>query len=231
MQVIADRMLARKFHIKICGLRQLDHAMVAAESGASMIGLMFAPSRRQITPADAQTLARELRTEFGDKTPLITGIFLDASPERINEIADMVSLDLVQLHGTLPASELRKIHRPVVPVINPKPGSDVPSVVAGIRDSNEDSYRPLVWLVDAWDPVQHGGTGKRADWQLAQALARETRILLAGGLNAANVADAILFVKPWGIDVSSGVESEGVKDLRKIRTFIAAAQSAFASIY
>ncbi len=216
--------------VKICGLRQLDHAVVAAEAGAVLLGLMFAQSRRQIDADDAAVLVRDLRVALGAEMPLIVGVFVDEHPARINEIVDRVGLDAVQLHGYLPADELRRIRRPVIRVTNPEPGRDVASVFWEMLDLSADAFLPVCWLVDAWDPVQQGGTGKRADWRLAQELAKETSFFLAGGLNAANVAEAITLIDPLGVDVSSGVETDGVKDPAKIEEFVRVAREAFRSI-
>jgi phosphoribosylanthranilate isomerase len=223
---LAD-LLKRGGIVKIDGVMQAQHAVAAAEAGADLVGFIFAKSRRQLTSAQASIEVSALRTSLGERAPLVLGVFVDESPERVNEIIDEVGLDVVQLHGSETAESLRAISRPIFRAVGPPPGSSADDVAALLATLRLDAVRPALWVIDAWDPVNHGGSGKRADWAVAAELARTTPFLLAGGLNPENVAEAVRTVRPVGVDVSSGVETDGVKDPERIRAFVHAAKAAF----
>lgn len=214
--------------VKICGIREAAHAIDAATAGADVLGVVFARSRRQLTPEQAASLVDSVRRELGERTPLFAGVFVDESPERVNDIARHVGLDVVQLHGAESVDTLANISLPVVRAIGPAPGTSDVALVERLNTMQFDKARPALWLIDAFDPVNHGGSGHRADWSLAAAIAPLFPMMLAGGLDADNVADAIRAVRPIGVDVSSGVESGGVKDPARIRSFVTAARAAFA---
>lgn len=199
--------------IKICGLRTAEHAFAAA--GADMIGLVFAPSRRQISVEEAVALTTALRSRPAPR-PQVVGLFVNAPAAMINAVADAVGLDFVQLSGDETISQAAGIARPILKAIR-MDGSEREAtwIGSGVR-----------LLVDAHVAGTYGGTGTRADWSQAAALARHTPLMLAGGLDPSNVAAAIAQVRPWGVDVSSGVEEGGVKSADKIRAFIAAARGA-----
>lgn len=203
--------------VKICGLRSAEHALVAADAGADLLGFIFAPSRRQIAPADVAGIALAVRARPAGG-PQLVGVFVNETPERIRALAHECGLDAVQLSGDEPfgyADALRDL-----------------SLLKAIRFDGGDEERrwaaaelPHVrLLVDAHVPGAYGGAGVVADWTHAAELARRRPILLAGGLDPANVPAAIEQVRPWGVDVSSGVETDGVKDSAKIRAFVAAAR-------
>ena len=192
--------------VKICGITRLHDAQAAVEHGASAIGFNFWPSSpRFIDPYRARTIARAL-------PPFIAtvGVFVNQPREYVNGVASLLPLTVVQLHGDESPAFAASLSRPVLKAVTrPERSSDWPSNV--------------MLLVDAHDPAKRGGTGHTADWRLASALARERRIVLAGGLTPNNVADAINAVQPWGIDVSSGVEeAPGIKDERRIAALFAA---------
>jgi phosphoribosylanthranilate isomerase len=192
--------------VKICGLTRLQDAQTAIEYGASAIGFIFWPSSpRLIDPYRARTIAKAL-------PPFIAtvGVFVNQRREYINGVASLVPLSVVQLHGDESPAFAASLSRPVLKAVTrPERSSEWPQKV--------------MLLVDAHDPVKRGGTGHTADWRLAAALARERRIVLAGGLTPENVADAVSAVQPWGIDVSSGVEeAPGIKDERRIAALFAA---------
>jgi phosphoribosylanthranilate isomerase len=203
--------------IKICGLRTVEHALVAAEAGADLIGLVFAPSRRQVSVAVATDIIAAVRSLSGPR-PQIVGLFVNATADEINAVADSVGLDFVQLSGDEPISDAAGVHRPVIKSIR-MDGSDREAdwIAAGVR-----------LLIDAHVPGAYGGTGARADWERAAGLSRRVPLILAGGIDPANVARAIAQVRPWGVDVSSGVEESGVKSAAKIRAFVVAAREAAA---
>jgi phosphoribosylanthranilate isomerase len=206
--------------IKICGLRTIEHALAAADAGADMLGLVFAPSRRQISPEDAATIAQAVRATPRDWQVTIVGLFVNEAPERMLAIARQCRLDALQLSGDetsdlaarLPGYTLLKAIR-----LDGRPSE------AGWLEAGQALEVRL--LVDAHVPGSYGGAGMLADWDRAAELARRRSIVLAGGLTPENVGEAIRRVRPWGVDVSSGVETDGAKDCAKIRAFIGAARA------
>lgn len=207
--------------VKICGLRTAEHALAAAAAGADMLGFVFAPSRRRVAPDEAAALAGAVRARYGSR-PRLVGLFVNAEPAEVNAVAALVGLDLVQLSGDEPPTHAELIARPLIKALR-MDGSEREAGwvrLAGARPGQ------LTLLVDAHVPGSYGGTGVTADWARAAELAARAPVLLAGGLTPANVAAAIAAVAPLGVDVSSGVESDGVKDPLKIEAFIGAARAA-----
>ena len=195
--------------IKICGITNEDDALLATALDADALGFVFAPSPRQVDAETVRDIVRRLPREVHT-----VGVFRDEKPERIVEIVGRTGLQGVQLHGREPLSEVAWIRERVQFVIQAFAAGD--PALAYAKKSHAD-----VILVDSPDP----GSGKVFDWQLAEGAPSGIRLLLAGGLTAENVGDAIRLVRPWGVDVSSGVEeAAGRKDARKLRRFIAAAR-------
>jgi phosphoribosylanthranilate isomerase len=188
--------------VKICGITRREDAEIAVAHGAAAIGFVFWPeSPRFVDPYRARQIAAVL-------PPFVStvGVFVNQSSEYINGVASVVPLAAIQLHGDEPPALAALLSRPVMKAVTQVDGAAVDVWPAHVT-----------LLVDAHDPIKHGGTGARADWHAAASLARRRRVFLAGGLTADNVADAIAEVRPFGIDVSSGVESSpGVKDERRI---------------
>jgi len=216
--------------VKICGLSQPDHALAAAGAGADLLGLMFAHSKRQVTIEQARAVVEEVRREYGDRAPLFAGVFVDPDAAGVNMIASRVGLDLVQLHGSESADLIHDIALPVIRAVGPPPGSTVDSVLRKLNDHQAREDAPALFLLDAYDPVQLGGSGRLADWALASDVARRVALLLAGGLTVGNVGEAIRQVQPRGVDVSTGVETDGIKDPRKIQEFVTNAKQAFCGL-
>ncbi len=198
--------------IKICGITSAGDAHMAVEAGADALGMIFWPgSRRAVDVGAAREITRTL-------PPLIAtvGVFVDASPDDVRDVADAVGLSAVQLHGSEQAVDWARFPRPVLKALT------------------LDAYAASPWrtaraaiLVDADDPVARGGTGRTVDWQAARAIAATRPLVLAGGLTPANVASAVEQVRPWGVDVSSGVEqSPGIKDADKVKAFVQAVRAA-----
>lgn len=210
--------------IKICGVRMQEHAVTAVDAGADMIGLVFAPSRRQITVADATAIADAVRGVAGDRgrTVALIGVFVNEEVARIREIAQSCGLDGVQLSGDEPLSYVTALAP--LRIIKAIRFTGTAHERAWLMYNHSHSHVQL--LVDAHVPGSYGGAGVVADWERAAELARQRPLILAGGLTSENVADAVTIVRPWGVDVSSGVETGGVKDHTKIRAFIAAARAA-----
>lgn len=194
--------------VKICGITSADDALHAAASGADALGFVFYErSPRYLTPAAAAAICAEL-------PPFITrvGLFVNEAPERIRAIAGQCGLDAIQLHGDEAPDDCLAAPCRVIKGVRPSVGDDLDQLVR---------YPVAALLVDAAIPGQYGGTGQRADWTVAAELAATRRIILAGGLTPDNVAEAIRRVRPYAVDVSSGVESApGRKDPEKVAAFL-----------
>jgi phosphoribosylanthranilate isomerase len=204
--------------IKVCGVTRPEDARLAAALGVDALGFVFWPrSPRYVTAAQAAAIASML-------PPMIwtVGVFVDQPMEDIRRIAAEVRLNAVQLHGDEPTTSWGLV-----------PGVCIKAVGAGeaFTAASIAAWPAGVYpLADALDPVRRGGTGQRADWAAAAAIARVRPTLLAGGLDAANVGDAIARVRPYAVDVSSGVErSPGIKDPSRLRAFVEAVAAADAA--
>jgi phosphoribosylanthranilate isomerase len=210
--------------IKICGISDEIHALAAAEAGADFIGLVFAPSRRQIIPARARDTVDAVKKSSA--ATKVVGVFVNAPVFQINEIADFCALDVVQLSGDESWEDCRKIANPVIKAIRVGRQS-LEEVCAELSAASRLlARRRFVTLLDSEAEGKYGGTGQTFDWDLAREVARKFQVIIAGGLDPQNVATLIKRVSPWGVDVSSGVETSGVKDIDKIVAFIEAARKA-----
>ncbi len=200
--------------VKICGITNEDDALLAVALGADAVGFVFAPSRRQVAVDRVRDIVRRLPPEI-----LTVGVFRDELPERVVEVIGRTGLAAAQLHGHESPEVTRRV-RSAVPLV-------IKAFVAGSAEIERfDDYGADALLLDAAEP----GSGRVFDWSLADARSTGRRVLLAGGLDARNVADAIAAVRPWGVDVASGVESApGVKDPVRLRRFIARARRAGAA--
>jgi phosphoribosylanthranilate isomerase len=192
--------------VKICGIADVASALVAAEAGADAIGLIFAPSRRQVSSLRAREIAAAL-PPFVSKV----GVFVDEDHHRIEDIASACGLQAVQLHGAESPEFCAGFEVPVIKGIRVKDASSL----AGLSD-----YQVGAFLLDTYDASALGGTGKAFDWSLAARAAQTHRVILSGGLTPENVMSALTRVHPYGVDVSSGVETDGTKDHGKIRAFV-----------
>ena len=197
--------------IKICGIRDPETALAAVEAGADAIGLVFAPSRRRVTLEQARRIIQVL-------PPFIArvGVFVDEDLTRVREIADAGRLDAVQLHGSETPEYAAALPLPVIKAIRVRNAASIDGMGA---------YRVAAFLLDSFEPELAGGTGKPFTWALAAGLGAPAPLILAGGLTPENVGEAIQTVRPYGVDVSSGVETDGRKDPGKIRAFIAAVRN------
>ena len=198
--------------VKVCGIRRAEDAAVAIELGASALGFIFWPSSPRFVDPDAAMAI------IASVPPFVStvGVFVDQDPAHVAEVARGLKLSAVQLHG-----------REQVDAYDGAAPQVVKAIAVGDDGTAERLVRALPArvgvLLDAHDPVKRGGTGRTIDWTRAAELARMRPIILSGGLNADNVDKAIDAVRPYAIDVSSGVESQpGVKDAGKLRAFFAA---------
>lgn len=227
---LGERFANRAGLVKICGLREPEHAAAAAAAGADLVGFIFASARRQVSAEEAKVCVNAARKAAGNRDVLAVGVFVDAPIAKVNETAHRAGVDLVQLHGSETSSFIEALDFPALKVFLPKP-SEQPECIAEQIDSYLHAARPpAAIVVDGFSERGSGGQGVQVDWESAAVLANSRPLMLAGGLNPENVARAIAIVRPIGVDVSSGVERAGVKDPERIHAFIAAARSAFAEI-
>lgn len=210
--------------VKVCGISEVVHARAAAEAGADFIGVVFAPSRRQVTPQRAKEIA--LTVKSLSPSPSVVGVFVNAAAAEVNQVADYCGLDWVQLSGDEPWEYFKQMQRPFIKAILVPGGAIAEGILADISFGCELLGRDFIVLLDSHVEGSYGGTGQAFDWGLAGQVAEKVPVVIAGGLSADNVGQAIEMAGPWGVDVSSGVESDGVKDPAKIRDFVLAARLA-----
>jgi len=195
--------------VKICGLMESQHVKTAVDAGVDAIGFVFAPSKRRVTIIEAQELAKNIPPGV-----LKIGVFVNASQDEIEKTYREVPLDYVQFHGDESSNFIRKVGLPSIKVLS----------VYSTEDAKQSAhYETDYFLFDTPGTDFKGGSGMTFDWQLMKDVGVQSdKVILAGGLNADNVAQAIRTVNPYMVDVSSGVESMGRKDENLIRTFIKA---------
>ena len=204
--------------VKICGITTLDDALAAAEAGADAVGfVLYKESPRQISVDQAKEIILRL-------PPFVTtvGLFVNQPTQWVRVMADRCGVDVLQFQGDESADYCRAF---------------APRAIKAIRVKDRESFNPMeeydvrAFVLDAYQEGEYGGTGKVFDWELAEAAKAHGRIILAGGLNPDNVAEAIRRVRPFAVDVSTGVEGhvKGKKDHGKIRAFIQHAKASVAS--
>lgn len=201
--------------IKICGLRSVDDAQAAVAAGADAIGLMFhQPSPRAVDVATARAICAQL-------PPFVSsvGVFVDAPAEQIAAVLEQVPLQVLQFHGDEDPTFCAQFQRPYLKALRMRPELDPATALAAWPDA-------VGILLDSYRPGVPGGTGERFDWARIPAT-RPRPLVLAGGLNADNVGEAISRVRPWAVDVSGGVErAAGVKDAAAMCAFVDAVRRA-----
>lgn len=202
--------------IKICGITNPEDAEVAVAAGADALGfVMYRKSPRFVEPAVARTIVARLPPFV-----LAVGVFVNEEADRVRGLVDECGFALAQLHGDESAMYCQHLGRPALKALRLK---DRGTFLALAELHGRANVRGV--LIDAFSDQAYGGTGQTVDWTLAQEAARSTPIILAGGLTPANVAEAISQVRPYGVDVSSGVErSPGKKDPEKVKAFMDAAR-------
>ena len=201
--------------IKICGITRIEDGLDAASAGADAIGFVFyAKSPRCVAPAQARAIADRL-------PPFVTsvGLFVDATPAEVRDVIRVARLDCLQFHGDESPDYCASFSIPFMKAARVRPGQDLLQYSIDFRDAQ-------ALLLDAYIEGVPGGTGQRFDWRLIPKNL-SLPIVLSGGLDADNVSDAIAQVRPWAVDVSSGVEaSKGIKDAKKIEQFIRGVRNA-----
>ena len=202
--------------VKICGIKEPSQAAAAAGAGADYIGIVMAPSKRQVDIEQAKAIVAAVK---GSQT-LSVGVFVNMPSAEINRIAKYCNFDRIQLSGDESWEYVRELHRPAIKAVK------VSKEHTGDRLLNELSggYKKADYyflpLLDCAVNGSYGGSGKAFDWSIAKVAAGKYRFVLAGGLTPENVGEAIASARPWGVDVSSGVETNGAKDIEKIKRFI-----------
>ena len=211
--------------VKICGLMDVEHALAAAEAGADFVGMVFAEGRRKLTPAKAKEIASAVHAI--PNAPQVVGVFAGHSAAEVNRIAEFCGLDRVQLAGGEPWPFCLEMTHPVTKTVHIAPETTVDHVLGEIAEGERAlAGRDVIVLLDTKVGKASGGTGHLFDWSIAREAARYHSVIVAGGLDPENVGRLVTDVRPWGVDVSSGVETNGRKDPAKIRAFIEAVRRA-----
>jgi phosphoribosylanthranilate isomerase len=244
--------------VKVCGIMEPAHALVAADQGADFVGMVFVRSPRFVvlergreimrkvqewrrhyaSPSNGPSAgvldrysgplaeaAAKLEALLGQRRPLLVGVFADRPIHELNNIVVYCGIDVVQLSGEEPWEYCERLTRPVLKVVKVRPGDTAESVIAMVKAGAEQLLRRGgICIIEPYVRQRYGGTGQSMDWALAAQVAEEVPIMLAGGLTPENVGEAVQRVRPWGVDVSSGVETGQRKDEAKIAAFIAAAR-------
>jgi phosphoribosylanthranilate isomerase len=200
--------------IKVCGITRREDALHALQHGATALGFVFWPnSPRAITPSAAREIVAALPAET-----TTVGVFVNETPERVRDVIATTGVTAVQLHGDEEPEAFDFLECPFLRSVT----------LDDLAETSRGWPPGTTWLLDASDRVRRGGTGTRIDWSRAAGVARQHKVVLAGGLTALNVADAIHTVQPFGVDVSSGVEaSPGIKDFARMSLFLSNARRAF----
>ena len=195
--------------IKICGIKDINTAHIAIDNGVNALGFVFAESSRRIFPEDAKKIIQTL-----PKNILRVGIFVNAPISLVKEISEYCNLTALQFHGTESVDYCRQYKRKVIKAIKVSKNSQL--------FPNPESYRGVVkyFLADTYQPGADGGTGKVFPWKDLETIKKYGLVILAGGLNPNNIFTALSVTNPWGVDVSSGVETRGCKDEKKIKKYM-----------
>jgi phosphoribosylanthranilate isomerase len=210
--------------VKICGLSEIEHAMIAAEAGANFLGMVFASSPRQITPEKAIIIVDAIREL--ESRPVMVGVFVNETVQEVNRIAEQCRLDWVQLSGDETWQYCRDIDFPIIKVIHVTQDKTTEDIISEVEAKYHVGlkYDPII-LLDSKVKDLYGGSGNTFNWQVAEAVSEIFPVIVAGGLTPENVGQCISKVRPWGVDTSSGVEIDHMKSPEKIRAFIQSVRS------
>ena len=211
--------------IKICGITEPSQAAAAAEAGADYIGIVMAPSKRQVDAERAKSIVAALK---GSRA-IPVGVFVNTSADEINRIAKYCNFDRIQLSGDEPWEFVKKLNRPAIKAVKVSTEHTGDKLLKEIDGGYKKADYYFLPLLDCAVNGSYGGSGKSFDWAIARKATEKYRFVLAGGLTPENVGGAIASARPWAVDVSSGVESNGKKSITKIKAFIAAVRSADAA--
>jgi phosphoribosylanthranilate isomerase len=209
--------------VKICGITEVSHARAAIEAGADLIGVVLAPSPRQVTYDKAREIAAAVKKY---NLPAV-GVFVNMPAATVNTVAASCQLDWVQLSGDETWEYCQQMEKPLIKAIHISPDWDEKKLLARLESGQKElGSRSPIYLLDTWLEQKYGGTGQAFAWEIARRAVAEYPVIIAGGLNPENAGQVVASLKPWGVDVSSGVESQGVKDVEKIKAFVQAVRSA-----
>jgi phosphoribosylanthranilate isomerase len=216
--------------VKICGLRTAENALMVARAGADFIGLNFYPeSPRYVEPVVAGEIVQRLREQLEISHPALVGLFVNSSADEVRDIVGQVGLDFAQLSGDEPVETLAALggvaFKSIRPLDEDAALADVQRLASAFPKCDD---APSI-LLDAFNSKLYGGTGETASVDIATTVkAAVPRMMLAGGLTPENVAERLRLIRPWGVDVASGVEAgtPGIKDESKLRAFIEAVRVA-----
>jgi phosphoribosylanthranilate isomerase len=202
--------------VKICGIREPSQAVAAAESGADYIGIVMAPSKRRVDVEQAKAIAAAVKGSGS----LSVGVFVNMPAAEINRIAKYCNFDRIQLSGDETWEYVQELHRPAIKAIKISKEYTSEKLLNELSGGYKKANYYFLPLLDCAANGSYGGTGKSFNWTVATKATERYRFVLAGGLTPENVEEAIAAARPWGVDVSSGVETNGVKDIDKIKRFI-----------
>jgi phosphoribosylanthranilate isomerase len=208
--------------VKICGITEVFHAQAAIEAGADLIGVVLAPSPRQVTYDKAREIAAAVRKHG---LPVV-GVFVNMPADMVNSVAFFCGLDWVQLSGDETWEYCQQIEKPVIKAIHVSREWGEGELLACLQGSERLGSRPPIYLLDTLVKDKYGGTGQAFAWEIARRAVAKYPVIIAGGLHAGNVGAVVASLRPWGVDVSSGVEGGGGKDIDKIKAFVQAVRSA-----
>ena len=211
-------------HVKICGFQTAEPILAAAAAGVDAIGLVFVPAaRRSMSLDQADAVLREVRGRAGADMPQVVGLFADQPVEIVNEVTLKLGLNAVQLCGGEGVGYCASVSVPIYKVIGIDPKVPISAQMPRIMTLQQrHALAGHRIVIDTKVSGAYGGTGQQFDWGIAADLARAFEITLAGGLGPENIAEAVRQVQPWGVDSSSGVETDGEKDIAKVQAFVAA---------
>jgi phosphoribosylanthranilate isomerase len=234
--------------VKICGITNLEDALVAVEAGADLLGFIFyEPSPRYMRPEVVQEIVAGCRSQVarvrgwglgvGEQKiqdggrrsavsgPLFVGVFVNSPLDTVAHILELCQLDAAQLHGEEPPEFVAQFPGRAFKALRPKSVQEAEGLIEKYLPCPPAPLLPCL-LLDAYHPHLYGGTGHITDWRMAASIARRYPIMLAGSLAPENVAEAVQVVQPWGVDVSSGVEAaKGKKDHQRVRAFVTAVKN------
>lgn len=206
--------------IKICGIQNTETALIASQAGTDLIGLVFVPGRRRcITTEKALEITSTIKKEI-TQSPMIVGLFANQPLSDVNRIAKACNLDMAQLCGQESLEYCAEVTVPIIKVLHIEKDSE--AQMESLKNHITNLQKEKYWIIlDKYVKGVHGGSGQPFDWEIARRLSNEgLRFILAGGLTPYNVVRAVNLVNPWGVDVSSGVEIDGIKDTDRIKLFI-----------
>ncbi|NDJ52650.1 MAG: phosphoribosylanthranilate isomerase [Chloroflexi bacterium] len=214
--------------VKICAITSFQDAVDAVRAGATLLGLNFyRPSPRYIQPGRAGDIAAGLHRAFGDRTPTLVGVFVNEAPGNVLHIMEAVGLDAAQLSGDEPPEALAALFELAFKAIRPRSAGEARHLAdAYLAFAPSAEHLPAL-LLDAYHPDRYGGSGEQASTDVAKTLTALTpKLMVAGGLTPENVAERVAAIRPWGVDVASGVEGaiKGRKDAHKMKAFVLSAQ-------